>query len=416
MTARSTASSAHAHARALGVTGVLLSAAVLAGPAHAVETVEPTTAPWPSLETTPEPVEDPITSPVEEPTEPADDPSEDPSPSPSDDPSIGPTTDPSPSPTDPSEEPSPDPSDDPTPSDEPSPSPSDDPTEGPSPSPSDDPTEDPSPSPSDDPTEDPTPSPSDDPTGSPTPSPSPSDTPWSPSPSSPAPSTPWTPHSSSAPGSTWSPSPTAPGTWTPAPSSEAPGTWSPSPSEDGRDDSWAPTPGTGSDDTPTPETPGAPGDGAVPPSGEPLDLDMYPVPGTGPATEAQGAPSLGSNNGSGRSALRDASDSALSGLQNSGRLLEDDAFAALEHAQKEKLQKPQASAGGQTEDLRSILTDGESDGDSMAWAEPGPLLARVGQAPAWLIGLLLVSVATLGALGYRFFAGFQRRREERQGG
>lgn len=152
------------------------------------------------------------------------------------------------------------------------------------------------------------------------------------------------------------------------------------------------------------------------PSGEPLDLDFYPVPPPGGSTEAQGAPSLGSNDGSSRnSTLRDASDSALSGLQNVGRLLEDDALAALEHAQKEKLVKPQAS-GDHTEDLRSILSEGETDDSSMDWAERGPLLARVGQAPGWLIALLLVSVATLGALGYRSLAAFQRRREERQGG
>ena len=77
--------------------------------------------------------------------------------------------------------------------------------------------------------------------------------------------------------------------------------------------------------------------------------------------------------------------------------------------------KPQAS-GDQTEDLRSILSEGETDDSSMDWAERGPLLARIGQAPGWLIALLLVSAATLGALGYRFFAGVQRRREERQGG
>ena|GEM_PF-5124440 len=156
--------------------------------------------------------------------------------------------------------------------------------------------------------------------------------------------------------------------------------------------------------------------GEASPSGEPLDLDTGPVPGASPVLKEEGTPSLGSNDGTGRSALRDTMDSALSGLQNSGRLLEDEALAALEHAQEEKLQKPKATSGDQSEDLRSILAENDADDASMAWAEPGPLLTRIGQAPAWLIGLLLASVATLGALSYRWGAAFLRRREERQGG
>lgn len=153
------------------------------------------------------------------------------------------------------------------------------------------------------------------------------------------------------------------------------------------------------------------------PSAEPLDLDTYPlVPGTGPATEAAGAPSLGSNDSSGRTPLRNASDSALSGLQNSGRLLEDDAFAALEHAQEEQLQIPEAAAVDKaTENLHRILAEDGPDESSMAWAESGPLLARVAQAPAWLLALLLASVATVGALAYRAVTAY-RRREWRQGG
>lgn len=222
------------------------------------------------------------------------------------------------------------------------------------------------------------------------------------------------------------PSPSAESSDAPeAPSPSVPDAWTMSPSEDGQDSTAAQGSGAdgsggagGSGTGPTPPASGAPGTLPASPSAEPLDLDTYPVvPGPGPVTEAAGTPSLGSNNGSGRTPLRDASDSALSGLQNSGRLLEDDAFAALEHAQEEQLQIPQASAEDRaTENLRSILAEDVPDESSMAWAEPGPLLARVAQAPAWLLTLLLASAATVGALAYRWVSAYRRRREWRQGG
>lgn len=348
MTARRTSS------RALTTTGALLCTALLAAPAQALQTAP---APAPGAPTvspaqTPSPSEEPGPSPSEEPT---------PTPSPSDDPTPSPSPSEEPSPT-----PSPSPSQDPTPT----PSPSEEPTPTPSPSPSGAPSPSPSQKPAPSPTQRPTMRPV--PTGPPAPSPDPSTPAPGPRPSSSAaPSTPFTP---------FTPSP---------PSAEA----LPSRDDDGR------TPSRGPGGT----TPG--------PSGQPLDLEVYPLPGSGLSTQAQQGPSLGSSDRSRRSPMHDATETALSGLQNTGRLLEDEALSALEYAQREGLQRP-AGADGLTEQTPDVLAEAGERSEAV----PDTPLARLLQAPGWVLGLMVAGIAVLGGLAARWALLLPAPRRDRRDG